>query len=403
MSKTPDGPQKGPITVNANSPWGTGGSDGGKGSGSKGSGGKGTGGKSPWDTGRPPARPDRSSSNKPTGGQSQELDNVIRGLKDKFGGGNGGSSNGSGGGAKSPGNLPLPWIIMGAGLLYLIATSIYIVDAQEESVVLRFGEYQRTTGPGFNLKLPNPIETRITQKTLEVQKITIGGNTSNSLMLTGDENIVDINFTVLWRISSLEDYIFEVDDAPNAVKAVAQSAMREIVGKSDLEKIITTDRLKITTDVRDLMQATLDEYKAGVDVMEVQLQKADPPEAGGVVDAFRDVVNAAQDAETVVNESEAYRNDIVPKARGEAAKIIQDAEGYKGRVTAEAKGEAERFRLIYKEYKAAPRVTRQRMYLETMEDVYGNAEKIILDEGAGSSVVPYLSLNELTAKKVNKP
>jgi len=181
----------------------------------------------------------------------------------------------------------------------MAASSIYIVDAQEESVVLRFGEYQRTTGPGFNLKLPTPIETRITRKTREVQKVNIGGSSANSLMLTGDENIVDIDFTVLWRIDSLENHLFEVDDPRNAVTAVAKSAMREIVGKSALEKIITTDR----------------------------------------------------------------------------------------------------FRLIVKEYKAAPRVTRERMYLETLEEVYKDAEKIVLDEGAGGGVVPYLSLNELTGKK----
>jgi len=390
MSDDSGKPTKGGFRLYAQSPWGSGNGSGGKGSGGNG------GGKNPWGQGRPPQRPNRP--NRPQGGQSQELDNVIRGFKEKFGGGGPGGSGGKRGGSPL-GGLPLPWIIVGAGLLFMAASSIYIVDAQEESVVLRFGEYKRTTGPGFNLKLPTPIETRITRKTREVQKVNIGGSSANSLMLTGDENIVDIDFTVLWRISSLENYLFEVDEPRQAVSAVAKSAMREIVGKSDLEKIITTDRLKITTDVRDLMQATLDEYKAGVDVIEVQLQKADPPAAGGVVDAFRDVVNAAQDAETVVNQATAYRNDVVPKARGEAAQIIQEAEAYTGRVTAEANGEAERFRLIVKEYKAAPRVTRERMYLETLEEIYKDADKIVLDESAGGGVLPYLSLNELTGKK----
>lgn len=384
---TPDNtgaPKKGGFSLNAQSPWGSGGGNGNGG------------GKNPWGQGgKPPQRPNRPNRPQSTN-PNQELDNVIRGFKEKFGGGGPG---GNGGGGRPGKGLPLPWLIVGAGLIFMAASSIYIVDAQEESVVLRFGEYQRTTGPGFNLKLPTPIETKITRKTREVQKINIGGSNANSLMLTGDENIVDINFTVLWRISSLENYLFEVDAPAQAVNAVAKSAMREIVGKSDLEKIITTDRLKITTDVRDLMQATLDEYKAGVDVIEVQLQKADPPQAGGVVDAFRDVVNAAQDAETLVNQATAYRNDVVPRARGEAAQIIQDAEAYKGRVTAEANGEAERFRLIVKEYKAAPRVTRERMYLETLEEVYKDAEKIVMDESAGGGVVPYLSLNELTGKK----
>ncbi len=362
--------------------------------------------KSPWGN-RPGGTGGPGKGNSPwgQGGQKSgeakkpvEVDNVIQGFKKRVGGG------GPGRGGRGPGgDLPFgkfgPFgAFVGIGVILMLVSTVYQVDQKEEALVLRFGEYSRTTQPGLNFKLPIPIETVIKRETRVVNKIDIGGSPRTSLMLTGDENIVDIDFTVLWRISDLNNFIFNVDETPVAVRAVAESAMREIIGKNELEKIITTERLTITTDVRDLMQVTLDEYAAGVEIVEVQLQKADPPE-GDVIAAFRDVVNAAQDAETIVNQATAYQNDVVPKARGEAAKIIQEAEAYKGRVIAESTGEAERFKLVLGEYQAAPRVTRQRMYLETIEEVYGPADKIILDEGAGSGVVPYLPLDKLNPSR----
>jgi len=346
--------------------------------------------KSPWgDKGRP----DRSRP-KPGAG-SPDLENVIQGFTKRVR--TGGPRGGSGGGGNNPLNKFGPLgMFVGIGLIALVLTSFYTVDQTEEALVLRLGKYQRTAAPGLNFKFPTPIETVIKQETKVVKKTDIGGNSRTSLMLTGDENIVDINFTVLWRISDIKNFIFEVDETPVAVRAVAESAMREIIGKNKLEEIITTGRLDITLAVRDLMQETLNEYNAGVEVVEVQLQKADPPSA--VVESFRDVVNAAQDAETKVNQATAIKNDIVPKARGEAAQIIQDAEAYKGRVVAEAEGEAQRFILVLEEYKAAPRVTRERIYLETIEEVYAPAEKIILDNQAGSGVVPYLPLDQLGKK-----
>lgn len=365
--------------MNKKSPWGSGNGSGG--------------GKSPWGT-QKPGQPTRPKSGGPRGGA--DLEKKVVEMKNRFGGGGRGGRSGGGGGRKGPDmkGIPLPGIILGAAVLLMIGTSIFTVDQQEEAVVLRFGEYQRTVGPGLNFKLPTPIETKEIRRTREVQKIDIGGNTRNSLMLTGDENIVDIDFTVLWRINNLENFLFEVDETPKAVAAVAQSAMREVVGKNPLDFIITTGRLEITTATRDLMQQTLDEYGAGVEIVEVQLQKADPPSQGGVVDAFRDVVNAEQDAETVVNTATAYQNDVVPRARGDAARILQDAEAYAGKVTAEARGEAERFNLVYEEYRAAPRVTRERLYLETLEELYERGQIIVMDEG-GTGTVPYLSLNEL--------
>ena len=351
-------------------------------------------GQNPWGQGKPDRNKPRPSET------SQDLENVIQGFKTRaFGNGGGGGRGPRGGMPSGPLAKFGPFgLIIAVGLAAMLLSTVYQVDQQEEAVVLRFGEYARMEGPGLNFKLPAPFETVQKARTRVVQKTTIGGNDNTSLMLTGDENIVDIDFTVLWRINDLKDHFFEVDEPAGALIAVAESAMREIVGRSELESIITSERLATTIAVRDLMQRTLDEYKAGIEVVEVQLQKADAPD-GKVVDAFRDVVDATQEKETLINEATAYQNRVVPEARGAAAKIIQDAEGYKGQVVAEAKGEAERFTLILGEYKAAPRVTRQRMYLETIEEVYRDADKILLDSEAGSGVVPYLPLNELTKRR----
>ncbi|MEM7729741.1 MAG: FtsH protease activity modulator HflK, partial [Pseudomonadota bacterium] len=262
-----------------NSPWGP------KGSGDKGG--------SPW------------GNNKPGGkgsDRSPDLDNVIEGFKTRVkkpGGPGGPRRPSSGGGGGNFGDIrigplgPLG-IALAVGAVLLLSTSVYTVDQTERALVLRFGDYARTAEPGLNFKLPNPIETTYKQETEIIRRDAIGGNDFSSLMLTGDENIVDIDFTVLWRINDLANYYFEVDDPAQAVRAVAESAMREVVGRNELQRIITTDRLAITTAVRDLMQETLDEYKAGVRVVEVQLQKADAPDQGGVVDAFRDVEDAGQ-------------------------------------------------------------------------------------------------------------
>ena len=362
------------------SPWGSG-SSGNSGGSNGGSGG----GKSPWGSGGNNQRP-RPTPVRPT-------QNPFDELKKRFGSG-GGGSGGAGGGLGKGGRIGPLGIFAILAFLLALSTCFYTVDQKEEALVFRFGKFTRTAAPGLNFKFPSPIETYYKAETRVVNQTEIGGNERASLMLTGDENIVDIDFTVLWRIKDLHDYYILVDETSVAVTAVAESAMREVVGKNELEKIITTDRLTITTSVRALMQETLDEYQAGVEVVEVQLQKADPPE-GRVIEAFRDVVNAEQDAETLVNQATAYKNDIVPKARGEAAQIIQDAEAYRDRVIAEANGEAQRFEAILSEYVEAPRVTRYRMYLETMEEVYGPANKMILDGESGSGVVPYLPLDEL--------
>ena len=370
-----------------NSPWGP------KGSGDKGNGPK-TPGKSPW--GNEPKTP---VGQKPGGNRSSDLDNVIQGFKNRGGPRRPGQrrpvGGGGGGGDFRIGPLGPLGIAVSVAALMLVSTMFYTVDQTERALILRFGDYSRTAGPGLHFKWPSPVETLYKEETEIIRRDAIGGNDFSSLMLTGDENIVDIDFTVLWRIDDLANFYFEVEDPEKAVRAVAESAMREVVGKNDLQPIITTDRLAITTAVRDLMQKTLDEYKAGVRVVEVQLQKADAPDQGGVKEAYLDVEDAEQERNTTVNQAVARQNTIVPEARGEAAQILQDAEAYRDRVVAEAKGEAERFNSVYNEYRKAPQVTRQRLYLEMVEDVYGPAEKIILDSDQGSGVVPYLPLDQL--------
>jgi len=285
------------------------------------------------------------------------------------------------------------------------------VNPEELGVVLRFGKFVRLLPPGLNFRWPYPVEVVELPKVTRINRIEIGmrGSAENretaaavrdvpeeSLMLTGDENIVDVDFVVFWRISDAPKFLFNIADPEVTVKDVAESSMREIVGQSDIEPILTEARAKTEAAVQQLMQKVLDSYGAGVQVIQVQLQKVDPP--AQVIDAFRDVQAARADQERLQNEAQAYANRIIPEAKGEAEKILQAAQGYRDKVVAESKGEADRFLKIYQQYKLAPDVTRQRMYLETMEQVLGGTDKVILDEKAGSGVVPYLPLSELTKK-----
>jgi membrane protease subunit HflK len=291
-------------------------------------------------------------------------------------------------------------------------SGFFRVEPDELGVVLRFGKEVREVQPGLNYHLPYPIETVLTPKALRVNKIDIGmrlvddirrgGTTTRdvpeeSLMLTGDENIVDVDFSVLWKVkpTGVGEYLFNIQNPEGTVKAVAESAMREVIGRSEIQPILTGARQTTETAVQDLMQKTLDQYGAGIQVTQVQMQKVDPPSQ--VIDAFRDVQAARADLERAVNEAQTYANRIVPEARGRVAQITQAAEGYRQQTVAEATGQTSRFLQIYEQYKKAPDVTRERMYLETMERVLGGADKIIIDSGAGGSgVVPYLPLNELS-------
>src|SRR5918997_3148307 len=285
-------------------------------------------------------------------------------------------------------------------------SGFFRVEPDELGVVMRFGKYVRDARPGLNYHLPYPIESVLTPKVTRVNRIDVGmrlvedarrGTTmrdvpEESLMLTGDENIVDVDFSVLWVIkpAGAGEYLFNIQNPEGTVKAVAESAMREVVGRSNIQPILTGARQALETAVHDLMQKTLDEYGAGIQVSQVQLQKVDPPTQ--VIDAFRDVQAARADLERSQNEAQTYANRVIPEARGRVAQVTQAAEAYREQTVAEAKGLAARFTQVLDEYKKAPDVTRQRLYLETMERLFGGADKIIIDSKTGQGVVPYMNL-----------
>jgi len=356
-----------------------------------------SGGGGPWGSG---SRGPWGSGPQSQGPRSPDLEDLLRRGQDKLR-------------TLLPGNLGG----RGMAIIALIAVGLwglsgfFRVEPDEVGVVLRFGKFIREVQPGLNYHLPYPIETALTPQALRVNKVNIGFRESDdmrrgttlrdvpeeSLMLTGDENIVDVDFSVLWRVkaNAVGDFLFNVQDPPGAVKAVAESAMRQVIGRSNIQAILTGARQTIETGVQELMQATLDSYGAGITVQQVQLQKVDPPTQ--VIDAFRDVQAARSDLERAQNEAQTYANKVVPEARGRAAKIIQDAEAYRAQTVAEAKGQASRFIQVYDQYKKAPDVTRQRIYLETMERVFGGTDKTIIDTGpqGAQGVVPYLPLGEL--------
>jgi len=296
-------------------------------------------------------------------------------------------------------------------------SGLFRVESEELGVVLRFGKYVRDVPPGLHYHLPYPIETVLLPKALRVSALSIGmrvdeqrrGGTfrdvpEESLMLTGDENIVDVDFTVLWRIKpdGVGDYLFNIQNPEGTVKAVAESAMREVIGRANIQPILTGARNTTEAAVQALMQKTLDTYKAGVLIQQVQMQKVDPP--AQVIDSFRDVQAARADLERLQNEAQTYANKVVPDARGRASQILQTAQGYKEQAVAEAKGQTARFLKVYDEYRKAPDVTRERIYLETMERVFGQADKVVVDPGVASSgVVPYLPLGDLQRRPQPPP
>jgi membrane protease subunit HflK len=311
----------------------------------------------------------------------------------------------------------------GFALIALAAIAIwgfsgfFRVEPDELGVVLRFGKYDRDAKPGLNYHLPYPVESVLTPKVTRVNRVDIGMRTAESrgsgnrvssvpeesLMLTGDENIVDVDFSVFWLIKpdGTSDYLFNIQNPEGTVKAVAESAMREVIGRNQIQPILTGARQNVEGAVHDIMQKTLDNYGAGIQVTQVQLQKVDPP--AQVIDSFRDVQAARSDAERAQNEAQTYANRVVPESRGRVAQITQAAEAYREQTVAEAKGQTSRFVQVYDQYKKAPEITRMRLYLETMERVLGGAEKFIYDGGTGPGVVPYLPLNELGRRPAATP
>jgi membrane protease subunit HflK len=301
-------------------------------------------------------------------------------------------------------------IVAIAILVIWLASGFYRVLPDEVGVVLRFGAYNRTTQPGLNYHLPNPIEKVLTPSVTRVNRTEIGyrnaeGPTARgtgtrqvpeeALMLTGDENIVDINFTVFWIIKDARAYLFNIRAPDTTVKSAAESAMREVVGETPIAQALAEGRGKIETDTQHLLQGILDTYRAGIEVTQLQLLRVDPP--APVIDAFRDVQRALADREKVRNEAEAYRNDIIPRARGAAVAIKQEAEAFRQEIIARAQGDADRFISVYRAFKVAQDVTLQRLYLETMEEILKSSNKVIIDKSAqgGNGVLPYLPLPAL--------
>lgn len=337
----------------------------------------------------------------PSGGGNQQppdIEDLIRKGQEKL------REMMPGGGAGGPRIFILIFIAL--FLVFFASSSVYRVDTDQQGIVLRFGKFVRATEPGLHFKLPYPVETLYLPNVTRINRTDIGlrdsgGNAisniaEESLMLTGDENIVDINFSVRWRVKLGEatKYLFNVEDPERTVKAIAESAMREVVGQSNIQALLTTGRSDVQAKVKGLMQNALDTYQAGIEITEVQLLNSNPPSA--VIDAFRDVQAAQADQERMQFEANTYANKVVPKARGQAAQITQAAEAYREQTVAAAEGEAKRFLSIYTEYKKAKDVTRRRIYLETMQDVYSHMNKVLIDsDSGGKGVLPYLPLGAL--------
>lgn len=309
---------------------------------------------------------------------------------------------------KDGGNRKLVGFGIAALLLLWLAQGFYVVAPEEQGVVMRFGEYHHTTQPGLHYHLPSPIETVFTPAVTRVQRIEIGFRgfegreqsvPEESLMLTGDENIIDVTFVVQWKIKTSEDgaknFLFNIRKPEETVKDVAESVMREVIGKRPLTSALTEGKQDIEDANRRLMQETLDRYKAGIQIDRVTLLRADPPAA--VIESFRDVQAAKADQERLINEAQAYANEILPRARGEAERQVQSAEAYRAEVTNRAQGAAARFISIYDEYKNAKDVTKKRLYLETLEDIMQGMDKVILGTD-GNGVVPYMALPEITKR-----
>ncbi|MBS1303911.1 FtsH protease activity modulator HflK [Loktanella sp. SALINAS62] len=379
------------MAGNTGGPWGGGGNDGNRGNGANGG------------DNRPPKPPRKSGE----GPQIPEIDDLmnkgreqLRVLMGGRGGGNGNGSGGSGGGGPMLTRGTVGLGVLGAVVLWGMA-SFYTVSPDEQSVELLLGDYLSTNGPGLNFAPWPVVSAEVLQVTTE-RSVDIGTSQSGmdaGLMLTGDENIVDIDFQVVWNITDPQQYLFNLADPPQTIEAVAESVMREIIAQSQLAPILNRDRGAIADRVRSEIQSTLDSYESGVNIVRVNLDKADPPQP--VIASFRQVQDAEQERDRLTNVADAYANRVVAEARGEAAQALEQAEGYRARVVNEASGEASRFTAVLDEYAKAPEVTRKRIYLETMEDVLGGVDIILLDENSGNGVVPYLPLNELGANSRN--
>ncbi len=365
---------------------------------------KGGGNGGPW--GQPPRGPSGG------GNQPPDLEELLRRSQEQLKSwlpGGPGDGSGSGFGAKG-----VALGVVAAAALWL-ATGFYRVEPDELGVELLLGRVTSQTTPGLNYNLPYPIGQVFTPKVLAVREVSVGMRESEfsrgsagreqadeSLMLTGDENMIDVAFRVQWNVKDAKAYLFNIQNPEATVKAVAESAMREVVGRNTIENILTENQRRIETDVRQLMQKTLDSYNAGVEIRLVNMNRVNPP--AQVIDAFRDVQAARIDAERLQNEAQAYANRVVPEARGQAASVTAQANAYKRRIVEEARGQADRFNSVLTEYRLAPDVTRERLYLETMERVFSGVDKVLVDQGKGGegAIQPYLPLDQLGRKPAAK-
>jgi membrane protease subunit HflK len=341
----------------------------------------------------------------------RDLNRRLNGLFGRRGGGSGGGTSGGGGGGFRPdargAGLGVIAVLVVAALIW-IGSGAYIVQEGRVAVVTTFGRYSETSLPGFRWRLPWPIQAHELVDVLSVRTIEIGGRgradrLKESLMLTEDENIVDVHFTVQWRIkegSGARDFVFNDRRPVDAVGQLAESTMREVVGSQLMDKVLYESRQEIADAVRKQMQEYLDLYGTGILVLQVAIQNAQPPEQ--VQAAFDDAVKATQDRERLINEAQAYANDVVPKARGTVVRMQQEAEGYLSRIVQTAEGDAARFRQVATEYSRAPQVTRDRMYLETMQQIFSSTTKVLVDLRSSNQLL-YLPLDKLIQQSASEP
>ncbi len=317
-----------------------------------------------------------------------DLDEVVKKMQDKLGGLFGGGGRPSVPGTGGEGMSPIVWVVLAIGLAALLFyATFWRIEPAERGVVMRFGRYVDTLQPGPNFQLPRPIDEVIKINVQQIRPFTV-----NATMLTGDENIVDVEMAVQYRIKDVKNYLFKIADPDTTVQRVTESAIRDIIGQSTLDFVITEGRAEIGTGAIELIQQILDNYESGIDVTSVNMQPAKPPEE--VKASFDDAIKAREDEQRRINEAEAYRNEIDEKAQGEAARILLQAEAYKEQVVAEAQGEARRFEQLLIEYEKAPAVTRKRLYLDTIEEVLADNPKVMLDNKSGNSLM-YLPIDKL--------
>jgi membrane protease subunit HflK len=402
-------------------------------------------GQEPSDSGAKPGQPnsesngpsnesgqDRPQQGRPSGagdrrdrqGEPPDLDEVWRDFNRKLGGlfsgkkqpnnpwsnqnrGNNGGNGGGGGGGKGPGmpNIRVTGGLLGVGLVGLLvlwlASGFYIVQEGQTSLVLRFGEYKYASGAGFKWRLPYPIESHEVVNIAQLRQATVGfrgersGQSRDSLMLTKDENMIDMQFAVQYRVGRPEEYLFNNVRPDDIVTQAAETAMREVVGRSLSDAVLYENKEAIGREALQITQRITDRYGAGLTIVNITIQNVQPPEE--VQAAFSDAIKAAQDAERVKNEGQAYANDVIPRARGAADRLMEEAEGYRERVVAQAQGDAERFSRINAEYSKAPAVTRERMYLETMQQVFTNVSKVMVESRNNSNLL-YLPLDKIMSQ-----